>query len=719
MEVIVEDDQTVVVEAQTEVVDTGDVTENIVTDEPLIEDEALTDTNNVTAEAPEIPLSSAVTEKNEMTVEEDKTIEVQELIVTANETVEQEAIVEDNNTVVVEAQKEVADSENGEAKVATDEPLKEDEALEDTKNVTVEASEIPLSSAATEKNEICTEEIKKEMPVEEEQTIEVQELNATVESSDEITEKEEDQTVVDEAQTEVIDTGNGEEKVVTDEPLKEDEAVADTKNVTVEAPEIPLSSDATEKNEVCTEEIKKEMPVEEEQTIEVQELNKTVESSDEIIEKEEDQTVFDEAKTEVTDTGNVEEKVITDEPVTEDEPLADTNNVTVEAPEITLSNEVTEKIPAEDEQAIEVQVSDDSSDKIVEMEVVIEDDQTVVAIELKEVAADEALTDKKNVTAEAPEIPLSSDVTEKNEVCEEETKTVEDDQTIEVQELNVTDESANEIVEQKVIVEEDQTVVVEAQKEVDDSGNSEEKVVTDEPLKEDEVVADTKNVTVEAPEIPLSSEAQTEVVSIGNGEDKVVKEENDMTVAVEVQVDESTEVNDTEEIINNLVDDSQNSSMVEFQAVSAKDQTPVTFFIESKMLDKILNSSESSIIITNLEVLPNSQTRSESANSALFSGTSELDSNTEEQKAANPDNEIYKEFADQQRKISFAQIHNDPEKAGATKPTPRTVPVEGMSANLFLAGSNIKFDHLDEKLNIIGSPVSPCANVIWKRSAMV
>ena len=99
-----------------------------------------------------------------------------------------------------------------------------------------------------------------------------------------------------------------------------------------------------------------------------------------------------------------------------------------------------------------------------------------------------------------------------------------------------------------------------------------------------------------------------------------------------------------------------------------------------------------------------------------------LDSGAEEKETASskidqqPD--IYTEFADQQRKINFAGIHNEHEKPTASKLSPRTIPVEALSANLYLAGSNIKFD-LDDKLKICGTPVSPCANVIWQRAAMV
>jgi len=208
-------------------------------------------------------------------------------------------------------------------------------------------------------------------------------------------------------------------------------------------------------------------------------------------------------------------------------------------------------------------------------------------------------------------------------------------------------------------------------------------------------------------------DAQEEFVNTENIEEGIVQGE--IVKPDEKQENIEEEQNKEEQNIHN--EEEESNTLVEFQAFRPESETPVTFLIESKMLEKILSKSGSRIIITDFEVESSIPTRNQSGDSAVC-----LDSGAEEKETASskidqqPD--IYTEFADQQRKINFAGIHNEHEKPTASKLSPRTIPVEALSANLYLAGSNIKFD-LDDKLKICGTPVSPCANVIWQRAAMV
>merc|ERR1712128_59834 len=224
-----------------------------------------------------------------------------------------------------------------------------------------------------------------------------------------------------------------------------------------------------------------------------------------------------------------------------------------------------------------------------------------------------------------------------------------------------------------------------------------ESVEIDEPKTENEEVDEVK---VESNGLDIASNGEVEATSI----ESTILEEEASTM----------EPSAKEEAVGDVTDEvSETSSLVEFQAFNKEDQTPVTFLIDSKMLEKLLIRSESRIVITNFEIVPSGPVRNESGDSAIFSQEGDID---QQQAPAEPD--VYKEFADQQKKISFAQIHNDKEKPTPKTPPTRNIPVETLTTSLYLAGSNIKFD-LDEKLKIIGTPVSPCANVIWKRAAVV
>merc|ERR1712055_1212210 len=164
-----------------------------------------------------------------------------------------------------------------------------------------------------------------------------------------------------------------------------------------------------------------------------------------------------------------------------------------------------------------------------------------------------------------------------------------------------------------------------------------------------------------------------------------------------------------EDTTDNKSQESESSTLVEFEAFNKEDKSPVTFLIDSKMLDKLLIGSKSKIVITDFEILSSAPVRNRSGDSGVISQDEEAEEKQNAAEAA-----IYKEFADQQRRINFAQIHNEKEKPAPKSPSSG----EAMSTNLFLAGSNIKFD-LDEKLKIIGTSVSPSANVIWKRAGTV
>merc|ERR1712013_508149 len=225
---------------------------------------------------------------------------------------------------------------------------------------------------------------------------------------------------------------------------------------------------------------------------------------------------------------------------------------------------------------------------------------------------------------------------------------------------------------------------------------------------EDNEIAETKSIDENDLELE-SNETANEVPSNDNSQvDSEVILEGSTNLENESHQHEEKNEND-EDTTDIESQESESSTLVEFEAFNKEDKSPVTFLIDSKMLEKLLIGSKSKIVITDFEILSNGPVRNKSGDSGIISQDEEAD---EKQNTA--DAAIYKEFADQQRKINFAQIHNEKEKP-ATKPAPSG---EAMSTNLFLAGSNIKFD-LDEKLKIIGTAVSPSANVIWKRAGAV
>jgi len=346
-----------------------------------------------------------------------------------------------------------------------------------------------------------------------------------------------------------------------------------------------------------------------------------------------------------------------------------------------------------------------------------------------------------------------------SEICEKEVTAVDECTVKEVddkgknKEVVIADESLTE-----------KEVIAEDECKVDDTGNNQEEIITDEAtIKENDTTvqegesSETNDVDVQEEIIEDKLEAKVKESLTVASSSALIREETvdtdahlsdqilevetqeeivadaEETHAVKVEVEEKiaiTEVeSNTDEVLSAVIDlpvqpqetlnkasdetPDSSSSLAEFQAFSMIDKTPVTFLMQSEMLEKLMIRSESRILITNFEIVPSSTAMNESSDSAVFSG-----SDIEEKKTASPETEdIYTEFADQQRKISFAQIHNEQEKPTPIKALPRNIPVEAMSANLYLAGSNIKFD-LDEKLKICGTPVSPSANVIWKRVAM-
>merc|ERR1711915_680945 len=78
------------------------------------------------------------------------------------------------------------------------------------------------------------------------------------------------------------------------------------------------------------------------------------------------------------------------------------------------------------------------------------------------------------------------------------------------------------------------------------------------------------------------------------------------------------------ELSNRIVEDndsvaSDNSSLVEFQAFNKEDQTPITFLIDSKMLEKLLIRPQAKIIVTDFEFVPSGPVRNKSGDSAIHS----------------------------------------------------------------------------------------------------
>jgi len=216
---------------------------------------------------------------------------------------------------------------------------------------------------------------------------------------------------------------------------------------------------------------------------------------------------------------------------------------------------------------------------------------------------------------------------------------------------------------------------------------------------EEEMLSNEKEITYNAEKVSSNEELplENEVSSV-----KVTTEEQD-----------SKEIENDETSSDNMSQESESSTLVEFEAFNKEDKSPVTFLIDSKMLEKLLIGSKSKIVITDFEILSSVPVRNKSGDSGVISQDEEVEEKQDPAMAA-----IYKEFADQQRRISFAQIHNEKEKSVPKTPPSKNVSAEAMSTNLFLGGSSIKFD-LDEKLKIIGTNVSPSANVIWKRTAAV
>merc|ERR1711892_1102104 len=415
------------------------------------------------------------------------------------------------------------------------------------------------------------------------------------------------------------------------------------------------------------------------------------------------------------------------ETVEGDEPDIGTETVV----EINEVEEITAESVEVDESKTEREVGDEITAEIVKVEELKIESELIDEPKTESEAVEEQRTEsealeKPNAEIEAvkepsTEIEAVKELNPKSEVVEEpgtETELIEEPKTeIEtVGEIEAHSIKVGEITTESVEIDEPKTE------------NEALDAIVVESMKVDEIKTDSEAVDETTLVVDIDKNVKVDESKIENQEvDEVKVESNGLDIASNGEV-EATSIESTiieeeastmepsakEEAVGEVTDDvSETSSLVEFQSFNKEDQTPVTFLIDSKMLEKLLIRSESRIVITNFEIVPSGPVRNESGDSAIFSQEGDVD---QQQAPAEPD--VYKEFADQQKKISFAQIHNDKEKPTPKTPPTRNIPVETLTTNLYLAGSNIKFD-LDEKLKIIETPVSPCANVIWKRAAVV
>jgi len=439
-----------------------------------------------------------------------------------------------------------------------------------------------------------------------------------------------------------------------------------------------------------------------------------------------------EIKKEGVETNEVKVEIVErDEPDIETETVVEINEV----------EEITTESVEVDESKIEREAGDEITAEIVKVEKLKIESELIDEPKTESEAVEEQRTESEalenpNLETETVEEPKTEIEAEKEPSTEIEA----------VKELNPNTEVVEEPGTENELIEEPRTeseTVGEIKAHSVEVGEiTAESVEIDEPKTENEAVDAIVVESMKADEIKTDSEAVDETTlvvdmdenvkvdesKIENKEvDEVKVECNGLDIASNGEV-EATSIESTileeeastmepsakEEAVGEVTDDvSETSSLVEFQAFNKEDQTPVTFLIDSKMLEKLLIRSESRIVITNFEIVPSGPVRNESGDSAIFSQEGDV---VQQQAPAEPD--VYKEFADQQKKISFAQIHNEKDKPTPKTPPTRNIPVEALTTNLYLAGSNIKFD-LDEKLKIIGTPVSPCANVIWKRAAVV
>jgi len=439
-----------------------------------------------------------------------------------------------------------------------------------------------------------------------------------------------------------------------------------------------------------------------------------------------------EIKKEGVETNEVKAEIVEgDEPDIETETVVEINEVeeitaeSVEVDESKTEREAGDEITAEIVKVEELEIESELIDEPkTESEAVEEQRTESEALEKPNVeteAVEEPKTEIEAVKEPSTEIEAVKELNPKSEVVEEpgtENELIEEPKTESetVGEIKAHSVEVGEITAESVEIDEPKTE------------NEAVDAIVVESMKVDEIETDSEAVDETTLVVDMDKNMKVDESKIENEEvDEVKVESNGLDIASNGEV-EATSIESTileeeastmepsakEEAVGEVTDDvSETSSLVEFQAFNKEDQTPVTFLIDSKMLEKLLIRSESRIVITNFEIVPSGPVRNESGDSAIFSQEGDVD---QQQAPAEPD--VYKEFADQQKKISFAQIHNDKEKPTPKTPPTRNIPVETLTTNLYLAGSNIKFD-LDEKLKIIGTPVSPCANVIWKRAAVV
>lgn len=434
------------------------------------------------------------------------------------------------------------------------------------------------------------------------------------------------------------------------------------------------------------------------QQVEQTELTMNQTCEQDAAEVEEDITIEQNSETDPIPAESTDLEVVKED--SQIEASSEEEHVVVNEVENELINSLDDKEKAVMEESLPEKQVDMEDEKIVNGETaLLESDNTEIIEKIEETELTKELNCEE---VNKDDSVQTKDEIDSTETCEEETSPAME--TSSNEELVVVNKVENEVIiglneEEKVVIKESLTeeqVDINVPVPEETSDNLMSDTVNEEESVSDDKIADTSCEEVAEPLDAKSNSnemlLETETVEENPQSDEVVSE-----ATVSKTSDEA----------------SDDSTMVEFEAFNKETQSPVTFLIDSKMLEKLLIRSESRVVITNFEVIPSGPVMTQSGDSAIFS-----QDEASEEKKPTEEPDVYTEFADQQRKINFAQIHNEKEKPTPKTPPTRNVPVEAMSTNLYLAGSNIKFD-LDEKLKIIGTPVSPGANIIWKRAAMV
>merc|ERR1712013_290396 len=119
---------------------------------------------------------------------------------------------------------------------------------------------------------------------------------------------------------------------------------------------------------------------------------------------------------------------------------------------------------------------------------------------------------------------------------------------------------------------------------------------------EDNEIAETKSIDENDLELE-SNETANEVPSNDNSQvDSEVILEGSTNLENESHQHEEKNEND-EDTTDIESQESESSTLVEFEAFNKEDKSPVTFLIDSKMLEKLLIGSKSKIVITDFEIL--------------------------------------------------------------------------------------------------------------------